>query len=500
MITLSTIKNLVSKLKKDEVKSLLDYLIYYQGIKDDAGSKGRTLIELVVNDPDCTAKDAQFALYGKENYHAFNKLLNRVKDKIYEVMLFDQNLSKPYYSNRNKVVFDIRKKLVQSEVLLLRGMTDDLESLQNKIILKAKEYEIYDSLIEALQAKQRFMVLKRGRKSVEQIDKEILQYEESRKAVQRARNLFTVIGSKINVATSWIDYKDDLTEAIKVLKEDNEKINSATVAYFLGYLETEYFQNIGNYPEAEDVLQKIKSLLRENVSVYTDARLADVLVNLSNNELHLHEFENAISNSEEAQKYYSAYSDNFYVAREIEFFAHYYNGEIEEAEKIIEEIYNASRSSNTPFLYSKRAYLFACIKTIKGEIEKSNELLQEVKEIEKDKEGWNLSKRVLTIINRIEEKDFESADLKVMSLQKFIKRILKFRHVRRRDILILRILHRLINDGFDFEKTYQSRKRYFDLLESNDSDHGWKIKSPEVIVFHKWYRAKMGKKRYRFGD
>ena len=122
----------------------------------------------------------------------------------------------------------------------------------------------------------------------------------------------------------------------------------------------------------------------------------------------------------------------------------------------------------------------------------------QVAEIEKDKEGWNLGKRVLTIINRIEANDFESADLQVMNLEKFIKRILKFRHVRKRDVVILRILIKLINEGFDFTKVYEQRKRYFDLLESNDAEHAWKIKSPEVIVFHEWYKAKMEKKEYRF--
>ena len=147
--------------------------------------------------------------------------------------------------------------------------------------------------------------------------------------------------------------------------------------------------------------------------------------------------------------------------------------------------------TNTPFLFSKRAYLYAALKSYQGEIKKSNELLHDVKEIERDKEGWNLGNRVLTIINRIEENDFESADLKVLSLEKFIKRILKFRHVRKRDVIILRILIKLINESFDFEKVYLQRKKYFDLLESEDPEYAWKIKSPELIIFHDWFKKKL---------
>jgi hypothetical protein len=168
-----------------------------------------------------------------------------------------------------------------------------------------------------------------------------------------------------------------------------------------------------------------------------------------------------------------------------------YSHKFEEAEKLIEELYHASRTSKIPFLFSKRAYLLACMETLKQDFAKSKELLAEVKDIEKDKEGWNIGKRILTIINRIELMEFESVDLQVLNLQKHIKRTLKTRHVRKRDILILRILIKLINEQFNFEKVYKSRRRYFDLLESNDESYRWKIKSPELIIFHEWFKNKM---------
>jgi len=495
MITLNAIKNLINKLKREELKSLLKYLRYYQDSNDESRGKSIQLVEALVADPECTSKDIQISLYGSENYHAFNKLLNRTKDKIYEVLLFDQNLSKPYYSERNRVVFDIRKKLVQSEVLFLRGITDDLEKLQNKIISKAKEYEVYDSLIEALHAKQRFMVLQGGKKTVDLIEKQIEKFEENRRKVQRARNIWTRIGAKINQSTSPADYIQELEQEINVLKEYYYETNSATVGYFYFFLDVEWHQINGLYKEAEQILKNLLELIINNVSLYTTARHGEVLINLSNNEILLRDFNSAISNAKEAQTYFDFKSVNFDVAREIEFYSRYYNGEVQNAGKLIEEIYNSSRNSNTPFLYNKRAYLFACIKTLNGEIVKSNDLLNEVSEIDKDKEGWNLHKRILTIINRIESNELESADLKVLSLEKFIKRILKFRHVRKRDVAILRILLKLINEGFDFSKVYERRKRYFELLESNDPDYGWKIKSPELIIFHEWFKNKIVAKK-----
>jgi len=245
------------------------------------------------------------------------------------------------------------------------------------------------------------------------------------------------------------------------------------------------------YIEAEKIFYRIQELLINNPSIYTKVRNGDVLMNLSSNALILEDFSRAINYIESAKTFYAKKSVILDIAKEIEFFARFYNGELDTAEKIIEEIYESSRKGNSPFMYGKRAYLFACIKTIKGEIAKSNELLLEVREIEKNKGGWNIAKRVLTIINCIEAKDYESADLKVMNLEKFIKRNSTLHHVRKRDILILRILLKLINEGFDFKKVYHKRKRYFDLLESKEPDYYWKIKSPELIVFHQWFKKKM---------
>jgi len=490
MTTLSSFKNLLEKLKREELKSLLKFLRYYQET-GDTKNKSLHLVETIISDPTCTVKDLQHELYSKENYHAFNKLLNRTKDKIYEVLLFDQNLSKPHYSQRNRIVFEIRKKLVQSEILHLRGINDDLEAFQKKIISKAKQYEIYDSLIEALHARQRFMVLKGGKKIVEQIDREIEKFENSRIKVQRARKIWTRIGAIINQSNSPTHYLDDLIEQIQILKKDFEETNSAIIGFIYFMLDVEWHQVNQKYKEAETILHQLLELILKRPSIYTRTRHGEVLMNVANNEILLNDYSAAVKNSKLAQSYFEYKSINFDVSREIEFFARFYNGEISESEEIIDEIYNASRKRNTPFLYSKRAYLFACLCTIKGNINLSNDLLLEVKEIEKDKEGWNLAKRILIIINRIETKDLESADLKVLSLEKFIKRILKFRHVRKRDVIILRILLKLINESFDFEKVYQQRKNYFDLLEGQDPDYAWKIKSPELIIFHEWFKKKL---------
>ncbi|MEO8088367.1 MAG: hypothetical protein ABI763_16220, partial [Bacteroidota bacterium] len=334
-------------------------------------------------------------------------------------------------------------------------------------------------------------VIQKGKKAVNEIEFEIVKYENLHRKVQRARNMWTILSAKIDQSDSFREYASELDEVRDLLRTDFEETNSATICYFYLLIETEANQNERNYLVADLNLKKMHNLIMENSSLYTKARRGEVLVNIANNEIFLNNYSSAIKNAENAKLYFEKGTGNADVASEIEFFARFYNNELDLAEKIIEEIYISARKRNSPFAYGKRAYLYACIMTIKGEIEKSNELLGEVREIEKNKGGWNIAMRVLTIINCIEAKDYESADLKVMNMEKFIKRNSKLHHIRKRDVLILRILLKLINEGFDFKKVYKARKHYFELLEGKQPDYYWKIRSPELIIFHEWFKKKI---------
>ncbi len=497
MDSLNTLKNVLHKLKREEIRSLINFLKYHQKELKDQPMKSIQLVEMLLSDKNYTSSDLQLTLYGKVNYQAFNKLVNRLKDKAYEILLFNSNLvDSDNYGKRNKTVFDLKKKLLQSEVMFSRGMNDELEKIQNKIISTAKQYEIYDSLIEALKSKQRYIGFRLGAGANKKIKNEIDFYEKSRIIYSRALDIYNSISSKINFSISYEEYEVELNEALEMLQSDFKLTGSASVGYYYFLLLTEHYQNKLEYKNSQHSLIQLKELLEGNVSIYTKYRIGTTIINISNNELLMYDFDSCMLHARESLVYFSDSIVNRGIAQEIEFYGLFYSGKFSIAEKMMEELYHSSRISNTPFLYSKRAYLFACMKSIKGENLQSNELLEEVTEIEKDKEGWNIAKRILTIINRIETKDFESVDLQVQNLQKHIKRTLKTKQVSKRNILILRILVKLINEHFDFAKVYKNRQRYFELIESSEIDYRWKIKSPELIIFHEWFKSKMENRPY----
>jgi hypothetical protein len=462
------------------------------GIKstDKNKNKSKELLKLVLKNPEITKVEVERKLYDDSSKAAFNKLIDRAIEKIDEILITFSRDVTTVYSERNFAYFHLKRRFLIIQMRLLRGIEFDFRNQLEKIITSANRFEHYDIMVEALSAKQRHEVL-RNKKAVSQIQKLIDRYEGIKVKLQNARNIWSRFGVLISNVSYATNYKKELSEVCKILRDDFEQTASKNIGYIYYFLEVESRQIVGNYKEAEVFLKKLYSLLQNNESIYTKTKHAEVALNLAANKIFLRDFSSAVIYAKEAKRHFTADSINYYVATGDEFLARYYNGEFLIAEGLIGEIYNFCRTNGGPFLHSKYAYQFACIKTILGEIEKSNDLLVEVKELEKEKGIWNLGKRMLAIINGIESKDYESVELKVLSLEKFLKRISKSNQVRKRDKVILRILLKLINEGYDFNKVYNQKKEYFDFLEGNDPEYSWKIKSPELIIFPDWFKKKM---------
>jgi hypothetical protein len=483
-------KELMGKLSYKELSQLKKKFETKIESSDRNKIKSKKLLSFFLKNPEIQQIELEKKLYGITNKEAFDKLIERAIEKIDEVIIDFSRDSISVYSERNYYFFYLKRKLLIIQMRLLRGIDFDIDNQLEKIISIAKKYELYDAMIDALLAKQRSLVL-RNKSKATQVQNLILKYEEIRRKVQDARNIWTKLSVQMVHFASYANYQEELILSIKTLKDYYRQTESFTIGFYYLFLVVALKQGEEDYKAAEFYLNKMLALVMNNKSVYTNLKHIDILVNIANNKILVKNFSSAISFILRAKQLFKSTDLNNSVVSEIEFIARFFNKEYDVAEQAIKEICNVCRSNGEAYMLSRFAFYYACLKTNQGEISKSNELLLEVKEIDKDKGGWNLGKRILTIINGIESEDYEGVELKVLSLEKFIKRISKTSYVRKRDKIISRIFLKLINENFDFNKVYTKRKEYFDLLEGNDPEYAWKIKSPELIVFHEWFKKKI---------
>jgi hypothetical protein len=192
----------------------------------------------------------------------------------------------------------------------------------------------------------------------------------------------------------------------------------------------------------------------------------------------------------------STHNDN--LNKEMEFYANFYMGNFAESRYIVQHIFEAANKAEHSFNISKYAYFNACCDLAEGKYSELNNKLNETKEIEKDREGWNIAVRLLAILGHLECGHFDLADAKIESLRKHIERLLKEKEVRHRYITIVKILRDLVNNSFDFEKIWLTRTAYFETLYAEkEEEYRWNVLSPELIRFEVWFEAKAKGLNYR---
>ncbi len=491
MISLKVLRSTLLKLKKNEINSLVSFLKSHRKESTDQSLKSVQLVKLLLKNKEYSSDAIQKILYKKINYHAFNKLIIRLLDTIQEIIIFDVSLFRSdHYVKRNQKVFEIKKRLLQCEVMYLRGMNEGLESFLNKIIDMAKKYEMYDCLIGALKTKQKYLGFRFGSKPHMQIQAEINFYDQSRFCYNRAENIFYSLASKINFSSSDFKYKYELDNAIGILKKDVELTQSATITYYYFFLLVDYYQNNFDYLSAKSTLMSMRKLLSDNICIYTKSKMNITIINIANNDLLLYDFENSLSDIRESLSSFPDDATNASARWEVEFYVLFNTGKLTKSEKLIEQLYHDSRTMGSPFLYSKHACLFAWVKTLKGDFFHSNELLKEAKEIEKEKEGWALGVKILSIINYIGLENYEGADREIEKLKKHISKNASEKVIRKRYVGIQDVFCELMKQGYDFKRTYRSKQKEFAYLASNDLDYRWELKSPEMIIFHEWFKSK----------
>ena len=132
MNSLVTLKRMVLKLNVVEFNLLVRR---FERINVQNGkSKTILLINLLKNNNYVNSSEIQNILNPNSNYLAFNKLCNRLKNAILEVIIDDSSLEFNQYSYRNKQLLFLRKKIIQADILLLKGLNEELLSMYNSAL------------------------------------------------------------------------------------------------------------------------------------------------------------------------------------------------------------------------------------------------------------------------------------------------------------------------------------------------------------------------------
>ncbi|MBK9412743.1 MAG: hypothetical protein IPN61_04855 [Bacteroidetes bacterium] len=489
MNNLISLRNLIKKLTSEEMKILTR--IAQSTSKSNLKNENKTLllVQLLLVEPNLNSSEIQKNIYSSSNYAAFNKLCSRLREKILDSILLESSIDQGGYSKRNKIVFELKKKLIQADILNLKGLREQADSICKKVISISNDYEIYDLTIQSLITREKFVRLRKNQKEVIKVVSEIKITNLKFESFRMCQSDFNSIMNKIATAGNEMSYFDELKNTISHLQQEYNLYASKSTGYYLQLLKTQMFQNEKKYIKADISLDTALSMLKSK-SVYSDNRMGSVLLSKSENYIKLHKFEESLSLSNRSIEFFPNNIFNQALVHECKFYANYFGGEFDKSRDSLTYLCSLPKENNILISINKWNYLASALLFIEKKYSQCIEQLKQISEIDKDKEGWNVNIRILMIMCRIEIGDTDSVDLNVSNLEKFVKRISKKGIIPTRYKVILRVLVALSNESFNFKKVKLKKQKYLELLNTRDLELSWEIKGPELIPFNIWFENK----------
>jgi hypothetical protein len=481
---------IIEKLSAKELIHIRENL-YTSSNKQTQNQVAYKLFNLLTNNKNLSIDKVSIEIYNKINKVALKKLTQRLIEKILDILITKEILiNSGLFDDRGIEIFNIRRKLLYYDVLASHGITEYAMVILEQVIRTSKKIEAYDYLIISLEKKLKKISIRFGLNSYNKLFEEIKYYTDCNWSLKESIYIFRMYSS--NYDYKKLISKNDLSQSIKKIHTSWLRTKSKNIKINLIYLQSIFYFDNGDYLKCRRLFSELYSFLKSNPKVVFKTHFIDCILNMAEIETMLWNFDFSLKYLRRVANYYERNEFNNKLIKEMFFLNEFYNGNLKNAKTLIENIITKNTSKMLPsFINSKRIFYFASILTIEKSFKESNSLIIYCAQLDKDKEGWNLGVRLLTIINNIELEKFLLVENQIENFRKHLARSNDNSIYYARMILISKLLIALSNGNFDFVKVNYNNKKIIENLNDIEAKFKWQLKSPEMIIFHEWFDAKV---------
>ncbi|MBC7862957.1 MAG: hypothetical protein IAF38_08270, partial [Bacteroidia bacterium] len=433
-----------------------------------------------------------------ESDAAYSKIKSRVFLKILDKMCSDDFLTKDEIVDpAEKAHVRIKKKLLQVKILTTKSALskgDVFNHLLSEIVDEAKEYELYDSIVEALTNKKYVIANTLGYKEFLKIQHEIEYYQECSRARRLANDYYFVVISNQKLIShfSQKELSDFIDDKIQQMESDPYTTVSTGVQYFYKILKLAQVQRKGQWTDSTDICLELISLLKRSKAIGVKQRFGFVYGNMGESLIYQKRFKEAAQAMRVAQSYSPHNSFNYIISKEHEFYACFYGKDYVRCQEVLDVLLTHEKRDIGEIRYDKFTYYSGCLDFVLGRFKEAKRISNLALQILKDKPRWELGVRYLKIMSLIELGEFGEADDAIESLRKQIKRNSADEKtaVSERDEYIFRVLQEYKLCGYG--KTASHRLIYFlKKLSVKDQPVSWKFYSHELFPVQRWLKKRI---------
>lgn len=428
---------------------------------------------------------------------SFNKLIRRTTERIQESLIIDVNISrKNSYPDLFKTKFNLNKMLSQAQIIAGRGLIVRSESIFVNIIRRAKKFELYNELLEALYFKQTLSYSMHGMKAYEDSKEEIAFYENCRRLLIDSKAIQRELEYNLDRKSNKGKIDDSVKDKMAVLYVNYESTRSSNILsyYYIMKLEVENIEN--KHFQVDNTIDKFIDLIKESPPLYSKNRISIMYKLLSESKLKQLDFDSALAAINNSVEWVGVEGVVYIsiITKKIQVFI--LTALFTEAINKLNSLKESKVLATLKFENSIVLYLESIAHFGLKEFKKAQIALSSKTEIEKDKEGWNVWIRIMRLLCSIEMLKLNMIDYDIESFRKYLERTSKQYEVRERDKLVLKVLLELDKNDYNFSLTAVVAADELEKLKSTDKKYAWNPDSPELILFHDWFNAKLLKKEY----
>ncbi len=487
MDKLEELRNIVQCLSSNEIKDVYVKLNKYRSnFSKDTSLK---LFDLIRSNNDISFKTLQDSLYTKQNISATFKLISRLVEKLFDVIIFKENIEfNEFYDKRSKDIFLLERQLLIAEILRYRGLFKlSFEKLEN-VILKCKHYEHYDILLYALDKKRRWVYLNINDELNLKLNIEIEHFDKVKKLLK----ISEIIYLKIFKFTH-----ESFNEANKkYISVNNYKLNkyytttkSNQIKFYAFYTKIQQYYLKFEFEKALISIEELIEFLLEKNTLYSRLKHGNALLNLGVFNRFCFRFELSLQYILESRKFYLDQYQNNLIINEHLYLTHFYAGNIIKMKYYLNLINEECIKADYKYFdLSKFNFYISIYNFIVKDYLLSFNNLNQI-DTKNESKLFNLECRIIFTLNCIESNKYDLADYAIDRLRKYFSRLNTKVGVFRNKELILKVLTKLTLFSYDFKKTQINQEK--NLIKLKELSFSFSFYEYEMILFHEWFEAKV---------
>ncbi|MBK6483480.1 MAG: hypothetical protein IPG01_10185 [Chitinophagaceae bacterium] len=415
-------------------------------------------------------------------------LKSRLKERLINTLFF-LNHKKIQDSPYQKAVYQCNRNYFCSKILLTHGARTSAIAMAKSTLALAKQFDLNE--ITLLCAR-----MLRHHYSMMGLKQEFQQFNDladvSLKLIRsetKAEHMYEQLLSQVARSKS---YSQELTATAKEYFNQSKELSKYQQSFHLHLLHYRigllYYQVIGNYRLTLNLCNRLQVFLKKNSRYRLASREGEIALLKMVCCLYLNDYKNGKQNADEALKFYTQGSNNWFVVLQNYFMLAMHAGKHKQAAEIFEQAtghqrfqYLSDEKSEEWKIYEAYLHYVMPAKT-KGKEFKILKFINEVPIYSKDKGGLYPAILIAQLLFMIDRGDEDRIEKNIESLRIFSSRYLSGKKSVRTSIFI-KMLRQLINCHFKPEKVKAKAAPYLKKLTESKYGHLTENETMEIIPY-----------------